>query len=459
MHDLSMLELATAIRARKVSPMDVTEHMLARIETHDPDIGAYVVVTAERARAQAKTAEEEISGGHWRGNLHGVPIVYKDLFYSYFAPTMAGSSLYREFRPSYSATVLTRLENAGAVTLGKVKTTEHAFTDYHPDVTPPRNPWNPDSWSGASSSGSATATAAGLAYAALGSDTGGSITFPSAVNGLTGLKPTWGRVSRFGVFPLAPTFDHIGPLARSALDCAALLSVMAGADPNDPTALFDPVDDYVSIAQGPISGLRIGMPRYYATKGVDAQVIAALDAAAQIFEEQGCVIHDITFPDWEPAIAAWNTMSAAEAAVAHEHTFPSRKAEYGALFAERLAMGRAISGVDVAKATQARLDFSGRVRKLFEEIDLFLIPAMPITAPTISEWDSATTFSVMDLIRFTAPFDLTGSPSVTFPAGFDRQGMPVALQLVGRHLGEGVLLRAVAAFQRVTAFNRMHPTL
>ena len=248
---------------------------------------------ADAAMAEAEAAEAEIAAGRYRGPLHGVPIAVKDLCWTKGFATAAGMAIYKDFRPDEDATVVRRLREAGAVLLGKLQLTEGAYSDHHPSVTPPRNPWNAAYWPGISSSGSGSATAAGLCYGSLGSDTGGSIRWPSAANGVTGLKPSWGRVSRYGVFELAATLDHVGPIARSAADAGAMLGVIAGSDPNDPTALLDPVPDYLAaVAQG-VRGLRIGVDGVWNSDGVDAATQAVLSEAAEVFRSLGASIVDI----------------------------------------------------------------------------------------------------------------------------------------------------------------------
>lgn len=248
LHYLELTALAARLKARDISALDVTRAQLDRIDAMDRDLGSYVHVMAETAIAEAKAADAEIAQGRYRGPLHGVPIALKDLFWTKGIPTAAGTMLHRDFRPHEDATVVRRLKDAGAVILGKLQLTEGAYSDHHPLVTPPKNPWNASYWPGISSSGSAVATAAGLCFGSLGSDTGGSIRWPCAANGLTGLKPSWGRVSRHGAFELAATLDHVGPIGRSAADAGALLGVIAGHDPNDPTSVFNPVPDYLAAA-------------------------------------------------------------------------------------------------------------------------------------------------------------------------------------------------------------------
>src|SRR3954469_20112367 len=259
LHYKSMSELSELYRRGEVRPSEVPQAILSRIDRLDGKFHGYAVVLAERAMAQAKKIDGEIAKGIWRGPLHGVPIGLKDLCYTTFATTAGGTTIHAKFVPSFNATIVDRLEHAGAVTLGKLKMTEGAYTSHHPDDQAPLNTWNANYWVGSSSSGSGVATSAGLCYGSIGSDTGGSIRFPSATCGLTGIKPTWGRVSRYGVFPLADSLDHVGPMCRSAADAAAMLGAIAGADPNDPTALQSPVPDYLGGIGRTIRGITIGI--------------------------------------------------------------------------------------------------------------------------------------------------------------------------------------------------------
>ena len=243
LHYSELVEIGRLVQKRELSSVAATQAQLDRIGQLDGQLKSYAYVMTTSALEQASAADQEIAAGKVRGPLHGVPIAVKDLCWTKDAPTAAGMKIYRDNRPTEDATVVVKLKEAGAVILGKLQLTEGAYADHHPEVDPPRNPWDARLWPGASSSGSGVATAAGLCYGSLGSDTGGSIRFPSAANAVTGLKPTWGRVSRYGVFELAATLDHIGPMARSAVDCGAMLGAIAGADPNDPTAVLEPVPD------------------------------------------------------------------------------------------------------------------------------------------------------------------------------------------------------------------------
>ena len=300
LHYLQLTELAALIKARKVSPVEATRAQLDRIAALDGALASYALVMGDAAMAQAAAAEKEIAAGTYRGPLHGVPVAVKDLCWTKGVPTAAGMTIYKDFRPDEDATVVRRLTEAGAVILGKLQLTESAYADHHPAITPPKNPWNAEYWPGASSSGSGAATAAGLCYGSLGSDTGGSIRFPSAANGLTGLKPSWGRVSRYGVFELAATLDHVGPMTRSAADAGAMLGAIAGSDPKDPTARLDPVPDYLAdLAQG-VRGLRIGIDATWNSEGVDAATQAMVTAAIEAFRSLGASIATCHLPRCAP---------------------------------------------------------------------------------------------------------------------------------------------------------------
>jgi amidase len=361
--------------------------------------------------------------------------------------------------PSFNATIVDRLELAGAVTLGKLKMTEGAYTSHHPAVEAPLNPWNVNYWVGSSSSGSGVATSAGLCYGSIGSDTGGSIRFPSATCGLTGIKPTWGRVSRHGIFPLADSLDHVGPMCRSAADAAAMLGVIAGADANDPTALRAPVPNYLAgIGEG-IRGLRIGVDRRYTQEGIDRQVVTALLQAERTLADLGADIREVHFPPYQKLVSQWIAMCSVETAEAHLDTYPTRKSEYGPDLAQLIEQGRSVSGVDIAAIHHERLKFGGSLAAMFEDIDLLLIPTMPVPIPTLTKMSEygADPNVLLSILRFTAVFDFSGSPTITLPMGMASDRMPLSMQLVGPHLSEDVLVRAGAAYQSVTDWHTRRP--
>ncbi len=461
LHYLELTELSRRIQTREISPVEATTAQLARIERLDGQLRSFAHLMAEAALIQARAAEAEIMRGEIRGPLHGVPIAVKDLCWTHGVPTAAGMTIYRDFRPAEDATVVRRLYAAGAVIIGKLQLTEGAYADHHPRIPAPVNPWNPAHWSGASSSGSGVATAAGLCYASLGSDTGGSIRFPSAANGITGLKPTWGRVSRHGVFELAATLDHIGPMARSAADCGAMLGAIAGSDPNDATAVQDPVPNYLAGMTRGLHGLRIGVDHTWNTKGVDAPTIAAVAAAIETVRALGGEIREVRFPDVSQAIADWFPLCGVETAVAHEATYPARQDEYGPALSGLIDLGRSLSGLDYQKIILRRGDLRGRVAAMFRDIDLLLVPAQGIASPTTALMARLGEDPDMlnALLRFTCPFDLTGSPTITLPCGFTEAGTPLAFQFVGRHMEEEMLVRAGYAYQTATDWHRQHPAL
>jgi amidase len=461
LHYLEIAEVSRLLATRQVSAVELTEQLLRRIERVDPQLKSYALVTPELALAQARAADAMIGRRQILSQLHGVPIAVKDLCYTKGVPTAAGMPLHRDFVPSYDATVVRRLRDAGAVLLGKLQLTEGAFADHHPAIPPPVNPWHADHWSGASSSGSGVATAAGLCFGSLGSDTGGSIRFPSAANGTTGLKPTWGRVSRYGCFELAASLDHIGPMCRSATDAAIVLGAIAGADPDDPTTLLAEVPDYQAADDRDLRGLRVGFDEAYALGGVEPDVRRAVNEALRTLAALGAQLVPVTFPDAEAMIADWAPHCAAETAVAHATTFPSRRAEYGPGLAGLLDAGRALSALEYQRILLRRRDFTGRVHRALAPVDVMLIPAQPIAAPTVARMATLgqVPAELAALVRYTAPLSMSGHPSLTLPAAFTTQGLPVAVQFVSKHLGEMQICRAGRAFQRATDWHRRHPRI
>lgn len=461
LHYLGLLEVSRRIRRRELSSAAVTKAMLDRIAKVDPHYRNYVHLCAERAMQQAEAADAEIAKGIWKGPLHGVPVAVKDLLFTTFAPTSGGTTIRAGFMADYNATVVERLEVAGSVMLGKLAMTEGAYTSHHPEIPSPPNPWHPDYWVGSSSTGSGVATAAGLCYGSIGSDTGGSIRFPSATCGLTGIKPTWGRVSRYGALALADSLDHLGPMCRSAADCAPILQAIAGWDANDPTSIDAPVPDYMAEIGGSIRDLRIGIDRRYACEGIDRQVTDALEAALEVFAALGARIVEVKFPDWEALVAQWIRMCSIETALAHEGSYPELKDRYGPELAQLIEQGRATTGMEAARGWIARLEFVERVNSVFRQVDCMAIPTMPVPIPSLAQMaEYGEDPSILNsILRFTAPFDFTGHPTITFPNGFDSAGMPLSMQLVGPRLGEAVLVRAGHAYQTATDWHVRRPPL
>jgi amidase len=459
LHYFELTELAALIRSRQISPVAVVHAQLDRIAALDGNLGSYALVTTDLALSQAEAAEADIAAGRYRGPLHGVPIAVKDLFHTKDFPTAAGMPLHQQDRSTEDATVVRRLKEAGAVLLGKLQLTEGAYSDHHPLITPPKNPWNADFWPGISSSGPGSATAAGLCYGALASDTGGSIRWPSAANSVTGLKPSWGRVSRHGVFELAASLDHVGPMARSAKDVAALLASIAGGDPKDPTATPDPIPNYIAAVDQGIRGVRIGVDTEWNNVDVHPAVQQALSEAIDVFRSLGAHISDVTFPDVQQAVADWYPICSVETAVAHQATYPARKSEYGPVLASVIEAGSGLSAMDYQKLLLRRLNFRGSVATFFSTVDLLLTPVHPFAPLSL---DAIQTLGeqpelIARLQRYTCPFNLTGNPTITLPGGFTDSGLPIGFQLVSAHLGEAMLLRAGVAFQSVTSWHRRHP--
>jgi amidase len=460
LHYLSLDEIAKRLKARQLSSVEATRALLQRIERLDPKLKSYATLTPERALADAAARDAETAAGSARGPLHGVPIAVKDLCDTEGIATAAGMPIHRDNVPKQDATVVARLKAAGAVILGKLQMTEGAFGAHHPAIAAPLNPWNAAYWTGSSSSGSGAATAAGLCYASLGSDTGGSIRFPSTMNGLSGLKPSWGRVSRAGVFPLAESLDHIGPMCRSALDCAIVLGVIAGADERDPTAVPLPVPDYTATIARGVAGKRIGRP--VNLTGLDEDGKRALDGATEVFSKAGATVLDVALPaGFDEAARDWLPLCAVECAIAHEKTYPSRAGEYGPVLAGLIDAGRRLSGPELAHLQLRRAAITGALNQLLASVDLLLMPVMPQAVWSLQDLAAAgrDADAVAARLRFTAPFDLSGHPTLTLPGGLTRGGLPIGFQIVSRVFDEAGILAAGYAYQQGTDWHRKRPPL
>ncbi|MET1110792.1 MAG: amidase [Allosphingosinicella sp.] len=458
LYELSLTDASERMRARSLSPVALTEAFLARIAALEPRLRAFARVTPERALEDSRRAEEEIARGLWRGPLHGVPIALKDLVDTAGIATEAGMKALAGRVPDEDSTVAARLRGAGAVLLGKLAMTEGAGSHHHPELEPPLNPWSADRWTGVSSSGSGVAVAAGLCLGALGSDTGGSIRFPAAACGVTGLKPSWGRVSRHGIFPLAPSLDHVGPMARSAADCALLLAAIAGPDPDDPTARAEPADDYAGALDQGIEGVTIGVDRDWCLAEVHPDIAAAFESALQALAGAGARLREIAMPDSRALASGWIPACAVEAALAHETLFRDRQEDYGPSLGALVRIGGSLSAVDYARIASARRLIAAQLAALFGEAALIATPAMPMPVPTLAEADGGM-LDPAQVLRFTALWNFAGSPTLSLPCGFDGAGLPIGFQLVGPALGETALLAAGAAFQRATDWHLARPSL
>jgi len=457
-HYLGLLDVSERIRRRELTSEAVTQALLERIDQHELSLNSILMLLADSALEQARKADAEIEAGLWRGPLHGVPIGIKDLLWTRGLPTTAGTEILRDFRPTEDATVVTRLKHAGAVLIAKLHMAEAAANlSHHPNLPRPVNPWNAEHWTGVTSSGSGVATAAGFCFGAIGTDTGGSIRLPSAANNLTGIKPTWGRVSRHGLLACSETFDHVGPMARSAADAAAILQVIAGYDYADPTSLSDPVPDYLSSMKCGVSGLVLGIDWNYATEGVAEPVVAALRQALDIFTDLGVVVREFTFPWSSAELDAYLPISGADVAVAHAAWFPARAEEYGSELRTILEAGHLVKATDLARAQQVNEAFKGRLRTSLNGIDFMLTPTIAGVLPSLDQCEDATL--ALEFARFTCPFNMSGIPALSLPGGFTEDELPIGLQLAGPWSGEVNLLRAGVALQRVTDFHTRHPRL
>lgn len=455
---MSITEVASLLEKRELSPVELARHLLDRIERVDKHLHSYRTVLADRALEEARRAEEEIARGEYRGLLHGIPIAVKDLVYTAGIPTLCGSMLMEGWLPAYDATAMRRLDAAGAVLLGKLHMTEFALRWHHPAWPTPANPWGADRWSGVSSSGSGVAAAAGLCYGALGTDTGGSIRFPAACNGAVGLKPTYGRVSRYGVFPLAKSLDNLGPMARRVADTAAILGVIAGHDAHDPTSSRETVPDYVSLLDQDVRGLRMGVDERFIGDGVEPEVRDAVLQAIAHLTDLGLEPVEVVVPPLEPdfMIDTWSTLCAGDAVDAHRDTWPASADGYGP-FRQWLEFGDTLTARDYAAAHATRLEYAGKIDGLFAEVDLLVCPAMPFVAPPLGEDGLPLPDDRFVRPRFTYPFNFSNSPTLTLPCGFTADDLPIALQLVGPHFAEGTLLRVGQAFEQSTMWHTRVP--
>src|SRR5947208_8995339 len=422
-----------------------------------------MAVEAEAALAAAGAADAALAKGKSGGVLHGVPIAHKDMYYDAGRVVTCGSRIRRDFVATTTSAALRRLKDAGSIRLGSLQIAEFAYgpTGNNSHYGPVHNPWAIDHITGGSSSGSGSAVAARLTFAALGSDTGGSIRMPAHFCGVTGLKTTYGRISRAGAMPLSQSLDTVGPLARSVEDCTLLLGLMAGADPEDPTAITGPIPDYTAAAREPIKGLTIGVPTEFYVDELDPEVARILDETVAILKREGADIVQVELPYQRQLTAACQLVLAVEAAAFHKRWLIERPQDYGPQVLMRLQNGLAIPGVTYLETMRWRGPALAAHLAAVADVDAVIAPLAPVAAPTIAESDvgnSPDAESVIQrLTRFTRPINYLGVPSLAVPAGFTAQGLPVAMQLIGRSFDEATLLQIGAAFQRSTDFHDKIP--
>ena len=452
----SIAELAPQIRRGELSPLKLTEVYLARIERYDPMLNAYLAVTAERARAQARAAEAQIAAGTYLGPLHGIPLAVKDLVDVAGLPTTGGSTLLRDRIAAADATVARRLFAAGVVLLGKTQLVEFAFggTGVNHHYGTPVNPWDAKvhRLPGGSSSGSGVAVAAGLAPAALGSDTGGSVRIPSSFCGLTGLKPTFGLLPNTGVLPLDPTLDSIGPLCRTARDCALLFQAMASPD-----------GSVVDRLEGAVAGLRLCFPREYFWDGVDAEVEAAVRASARVFANLGVYVDEISLEVLDD-LAQWRSgpsTTAVEAYLYHRRNLEAHLDQFDPIVAARILDGREVLAADFLEQLRVRDELRYKAQLALENVDFLVTPTTPFAAPALDAVDRDDVyFSINGLcLRNTIAVNLLGLCAVSLPCGFTHAGLPIGLQLIGHPRDEARLLRLAHAFEQATDYHRRAPGL
>ena len=462
---MTLTSVAQAIAQKKFSSREATQSCLDRITQWQPSLNAFMAIEADTALAAADAADADLAKGNKRGVLHGVPLAHKDMYYDAGKVVTCGSQIRRDFVATTTATSLQRLKDAGTVRLGSLQMSEFAYgpTGHNAHYGPVHNPWDLACVTGGSSSGSGSAVAARLTFAALGSDTGGSIRMPAHFCGVTGLKTTVGRISRAGAMPLSQSLDTVGPLARSVEDCALLLGLMAGADPEDPTAITGPVPDYSAATTGSIKGLTIGIPSAFYVDDLDSEVAGILEATVAVLKREGATIVQVELPDQRQLTAACQLVLAVEAAAFHKRWMIERPQDYGAQVLMRLQNGLAVPGVSYLEAVRWRGPALSAYLAATAGVDAVIAPVAPVAAPTIAESDVGNSPDaeavIQRLTRFTRPINYLGLPSLAIPSGFTRGGLPVAMQLIGRSFDEAMLLRIGAAFQRVTDFHDRAPKL
>jgi len=461
--DWTIGSLAEAIKARKISPVEVVREYLDRIARVDSKLRAFITVDAEGALARARALERETP----RGPLHGIPLAYKDLCAVRGLPTSCGTRTPDYFLSERECTAVTRLSRAGAVTLGKLNMSELAmgpFGDnaHHGDA---QNPWRLGHITGGSSSGSGGAVAARLCAGALGSDTGGSIRLPAAACGIAGFKPTYGRVSRAGAMPLSWSYDHLGPMTLTVRDCAIVLGVIAGHDPADATSSRRRVPDYIAAIDGPVRGLRVGVPENYYFDGLHGDVDAAVRAAIATIGELGGLVEPLPVPDPAPMVAACNNVTVrAESAAIHSRILKERPGDLQPAVLARLAPGLQVSAYDYIQASRLRARFTREfIAEVFSRVDVLVAPTIPEPSPSLAEAKSGSTDDVVTRMgrfsRLTRSLNTLGLPALSVPCGFSADGRPIGIQLIGRPFDESAVLRLGHAYEQAAGWHSRRPPL
>lgn len=460
---MSLVAVGNAIAEKRLSSHEVTRSCLHRIEQWQPRLNAFMAIEAEAALKAADAADAALAKGKISGVLHGVPLAHKDMYYDAGHVVTCGSKIRRDFVAKTTSTALQRLKDAGAIRLGCLQMVEFAYGptghNFHHGAV--HNPWAFGHITGGSSSGSGSAVAARLTFAALGSDTGGSVRLPAHFCGVTGLKTTYGRISRAGAMPLSQSLDTVGPLARTVEDCALLLGLMAGTDPDDPTAVDAPVPDYVAATTGSIQGMKLGVPSAFYVDDLDTEVARVLDDTIAVFKREGAEIVQVELPDQRQLAAACQLVIAVEAAAFHKRWLIERPQDYGPQVLMRLQNGLAIPGVSYLEAMRWRGPALAAHVAATSNVDALIAPVAPVAAPTIVESDLGNSPDaeavIQRLTRFTRPINYLGLPSLAIPSGFTAKSLPIGIQLIGRSFDEATLIKIGAAFQRATDFHDKVP--
>ena len=461
LHELSIAEAGRQIAAGDLAPVDLTRAFLDRIDRHDGTLRSYVLVRGDQAMAEAERAGEEIRQGRHRGPLHGIPIALKDIVDTKGIRTTYGSRQYEDHVPDRDAHLWGRLKAAGAILLGKLS--NHEFANSGPSLDglfpPPLNPWNHDRYPGGSSSGSGATAAAGLCMMAVGTDTGGSIRVPAAFCGIAGFKPTYGLVSRHGVFAVSNSMDHCGPMTWTAEDCALVLAVMAGHDPEDPSSADLPTVDYASALGERLDGLRVGCVRHFSNEDytVDDEVNDAVDVALAVMAELGANVTDVTLPSLSDFHAATLPIMVAEAYAVHEADLKRRPQDFTELARARATLGAFVRAVDYVQAQRVRRVLAERYRQVLTDVDVVVCPSMSSTAITVAAAQSVQKFVILDNPVLTMPFNCVGAPAISVCCGFGADGMPIGMQIGGRPHDDATVLHAAVAYERATPWRDLRP--
>jgi len=457
-------ELAEQIKNKSLSPVELTEAVLDHADKTEGRINAYMEVYKEDALADAKKAEEEINNGNYRGMYHGIPMAIKDNVYFKDKVTTMSSKIHKDFVSDYDATVIKKLRDAGVVFTGKLSMHEYAWgiTNNNPHYGAVKNPWNTEKIPGGSSGGSGAAVATGSSVATLGTDTAGSIRIPSSANGIVGLKQTFGRVSKYGVYPLGFTLDHVGPMTRTVKDTAGLLGVIAGFDANDPTSINTPVDDYLGKTTGNVKGLVIGVEENYFFNRVDSEIEALVRAGIKKLEEQGAKVKEVKIPSLKYAEWAELVTSLSEASSIHHSDMLTRPEDFGHDIRMLFELGELPSAVDYIQAQQVRRQLKQEFNQVFQEVDILAMPTLPILPNDIGDDYADLNGEKVDLIdniiRFMGPGNLTGLPALSVPCGFSK-GLPVGMQFMGPAFGEAAILNAGYALEQTDPMKGKKPEI